>query len=152
PVVSNLSGYSADLINHSNVGFSKAKATTVDIIKMIKEIKDNPDLEKEMRSNARQLTEDLIIWENNSVYLNVFLKDIQTRRMSMNDLYGFLSYISFKLNMPTFARGFFKKSLSMEIGKKEPGISLYLRSSNHAPVLEIIERSNVNNQYQAYLK
>ena len=54
--------------------------------------------------------------------------------------------------MPTFARGFFKKSLSMEIGKKEPGISLYLRSSNHAPVLEIIERSNVNNQYQAYLK
>src|SRR5699024_6644881 len=72
--------------------------------------------------------------------------------MSMNYLYGFLSYISFKLNMPTFARGFFKKSLSMEIGKKEPGISLYLRSSNHASVLEIIERSNVNNQYQAYLK
>src|SRR5699024_3606323 len=72
--------------------------------------------------------------------------------MSMNYLYGFLSYISFKLNMPTFARGFFKKSLSMKIGAKEPGISLYLRSSNHAPVLEIIERSNVNNQYQAYLK
>ena len=54
--------------------------------------------------------------------------------------------------MPTFARGFFKKSLSMKIGVKEPGISLYLRSSNHAPILEIIERSNVNNQYQAYLK
>src|SRR5699024_1157285 len=69
----------------------------------------------------------------------------------MNYLYGFLSYISFKLNMPTFARGFFKKSLSMKIGAKEPGISLYLRSSNHAPILEIIERSNVNNQYQAYL-
>src|SRR5699024_7414332 len=72
--------------------------------------------------------------------------------MSMNYLYGFLSYISFKLNMPTFARGFFKKSLSMKMGAKEPGISLYLRSSNHAPVLEIIERSNLNNQYQAYLK
>src|SRR5699024_4717478 len=57
----------------------------------------------------------------------------------------------FKLNMPTFARGFFKKSLSMKIGAKEPGISLYLRSSNHAPILEIIERSNVNYQYQAYL-
>lgn len=70
----------------------------------------------------------------------------------MNYLYGLLSYISFKLNMPTFARGFFKKSLSMKIGSKEPGISLYLRSSNHAPILEIIERSNVNNQYQAYLK
>jgi len=70
----------------------------------------------------------------------------------MNYLYGFLSYISFKLNMPTFARGFFKKSLSMKMGAKEPGISLYLRSSNHAPILEIIERSNVNNQYQAYLK
>ena len=70
----------------------------------------------------------------------------------MNYLYGFLSYISFKLNMPTFARGFFKKSLSMKMGAKEPGISLYLRSSNHAPILEIIERCNVNNQYQAYLK
>ncbi|WP_052256891.1 glycosyltransferase family 4 protein [Salinicoccus sp. YB14-2] len=75
PVVSNLSGYSADLINHSNVGFSKPKATTAHIIKMIKEIKDNPDLEKEMRSNARQLTEDLFIWENNIVTLNGFLKD-----------------------------------------------------------------------------
>ena len=75
PVVSNLSGYSADLINHSNVGFSKSKATTIDIIKMIKEIKDNPDLEKEMRSNARQLTEDLFIWENNILSLNRFLKD-----------------------------------------------------------------------------
>ncbi|WP_462420171.1 glycosyltransferase family 4 protein [Salinicoccus sp. Marseille-QA3877] len=75
PVVSNLSGYSADLINHSNVGFSKAKATTADIIRMIKEIKANPDLEKEMRSNARQLTEDLFIWENNIVSLNGFLKD-----------------------------------------------------------------------------
>ena len=40
----------------------------------------------------------------------------------------------------------------MTMGSKEPGISLYLRSSNHAPVLEIIERSNVSNQYQAYLK
>ncbi len=75
PVVSNLSGYSADLINHSNVGFSKSKATTIDIIKMIKEIKDNPDLEKEMRSNARQLTEDLFIWENNIKSLNKFLND-----------------------------------------------------------------------------
>ena len=75
PVVSNLSGYSADLINHSNVGFSKAKATTVDIIGMIKEIKDNPSLEKEMRTNARQLTEDLFIWENNIESLNTFLKD-----------------------------------------------------------------------------
>src|SRR5699024_12475923 len=70
----------------------------------------------------------------------------------MNYLYGFLSYISFKLNMPTFARGFFKKSLSMEIGSKEPGISLFVRSSNHAPLLEIIERVNVNNEYKAYLK
>lgn len=75
PVVSNLSGYSADLINHSNVGFSKSKATTIDIIKMIKEIKNNPELEKEMRSNARQLTEDLFIWENNILSLNRFLKD-----------------------------------------------------------------------------
>lgn len=75
PVVSNLSGYSADLINHSNVGFSKSKATTIDIINMIKEIKNNPDLEKEMRSNARQLTEDLFIWENNILSLNRFLKD-----------------------------------------------------------------------------
>src|SRR5699024_11542292 len=55
PVVSNLSGYSANLINHSNVGFSKPKATTIDIIKMIKEIKNNPDLEKEMRMNAGEL-------------------------------------------------------------------------------------------------
>ena len=70
----------------------------------------------------------------------------------MNYFYALLSYISFKMNMPTFARGFFKKSLSMTMGSKEPGISLYLRSSNHAPVLEIIERSNVSNQYQAYLK
>jgi len=75
PVVSNLSGYSANLINHSNVGFSKPKATTADIIKMIKEIKDNPDLEKEMRLNARKLTEDLFIWENNILSLNGFLKD-----------------------------------------------------------------------------
>src|SRR5699024_929597 len=75
PVVSNLSGYSADLINHSNVGFSKAKATTADIIKMIKEIKDNPLLEKEMRLNARRLTEDLFIWENNIDSLNEFLKE-----------------------------------------------------------------------------
>ena len=75
PVVSNLSGYSADLINHSNVGFSKSKATTLDIIKMIKEIKHNPLLEKEMRLNARKLTEDLFIWENNIVSLNKFLKD-----------------------------------------------------------------------------
>lgn len=70
----------------------------------------------------------------------------------MNYLYGFLSYISFKLNMPTFTRGFFKKSLSMVIGKKEPAVSLFVRSANHAPLLEIIERVNVNNEYKAYLK
>src|SRR5690625_3771302 len=74
------------------------------------------------------------------------------RRMKMNYLYGFLSYISFKMNMPTFARGFFKKSLSMKPGSKEPAVSLYLRRSHHAPLLEMIDRSNVNNQYQAFLK
>src|SRR5699024_7858348 len=75
PVVSNLGGNSVDSINNSNVVFLSSQATTIDIIKMIKEIKNNPDLEKEMRSNARQLTEDLFIWENNILSLNRFLKD-----------------------------------------------------------------------------
>lgn len=70
----------------------------------------------------------------------------------MNYLYGLLSYISFKLNMPTFARGFFKRSLTMASGQKEPGISLYVRSSNHTALLEMIERINVPNSYKAYLK
>src|SRR5699024_1116663 len=70
----------------------------------------------------------------------------------MNYLYGLLSYISFKLNMPTFTRGFFTKSLSMDIGQKEPSVSLFFRSSNHAPLLEIIERVNVNHEHKAYLK
>lgn len=70
----------------------------------------------------------------------------------MNYIYSVLSYTSFKLNMPTFARGFFKKSLTNRVGRKEPGISLYVRSSNHAALLEMIERVNVNNEYKAYLK
>ncbi|MFD2830025.1 glycosyltransferase [Corticicoccus populi] len=70
----------------------------------------------------------------------------------MNYLYSVLSYTSFKLNMPTFARGFFKKSLSMKTGSKEPGISLYVRGAEHAALFEIIERVNVDNEYKAYLK
>ncbi|WP_312039469.1 glycosyltransferase family 4 protein [Macrococcoides bohemicum] len=65
PVVTNLGGYANDLINEYQVGYSKERASTDEIIDAILQIKDDRALEEKLRKNARALVEKEFVWENN---------------------------------------------------------------------------------------
>jgi Glycosyltransferase len=73
PVVTNLGGYTSDLINSYDVGYAKEKATAEDLTEAIKRIKEDKMLESNMRNNSRNLLDSHFLWENNIEKLENFL-------------------------------------------------------------------------------
>lgn len=73
PVVANLGGYSEILINGNEVGFSKEKSCSNNIVKMIKKIQSDKTLEQKLRKNARKLARHQFVWEKNINTLSNFL-------------------------------------------------------------------------------
>ena len=69
PVISNVGGYTAELINTQHLGFAKAKATTEEIINSIEDIKKNKTLTNDMISQTKGLRDRQFIWENNFLEL-----------------------------------------------------------------------------------
>jgi len=65
PVVANLGGYANKLINENEVGYSKAGASSYEIVQAIKRIKEDIDLESSYRSNAKKVLYKEFLWENN---------------------------------------------------------------------------------------
>src|SRR5699024_331049 len=73
PVVTNLGGYTSDLINSYDVGYAKEKATAEDLTEAIKRIKEDKMLESNMRNNSRNILDSHFLWENNIEKLENFL-------------------------------------------------------------------------------
>lgn len=65
PVVSNVGGYTGELINAQQLGFAKAGASTYEILDYIEQIKNNPDLLKHIIKETKNLRDKQFIWENN---------------------------------------------------------------------------------------
>jgi len=74
PVVANLGGYANKLINDNKIGFSKAGASSYEIVKAIKKIKDDRELEDMYRNNAKEILYREFLWENNEDRILEFLK------------------------------------------------------------------------------
>src|SRR5699024_11388608 len=74
PVVANLGGYANKLINDNKIGFSKAGASSYEIVKAIKKIKDDRELEDMYRNNAKEILYSEFLWENNEDRILEFLK------------------------------------------------------------------------------
>lgn len=70
----------------------------------------------------------------------------------MRYLQGIISYVTLKYNMPVLSRHILKLSLTKKVGKPEPGLSFYLRKSEHLTVIDLIDNMRLQNDYEAYLK
>lgn len=75
PVVTNLGGYTSELINEHHVGFAKEKATTAELVEAIKKVKKNNSLEQNLRDNSKKLLETHFLWERNILKLEQFLSN-----------------------------------------------------------------------------
>ena len=69
PVISNVGGYTAKLINDQKLGFAKAEATTEEIINSIESIQQNSELTNDMITQTKKLRDKQFIWENNFLKL-----------------------------------------------------------------------------------
>lgn len=70
----------------------------------------------------------------------------------MRYLQGIVSYMTLKYNMPVLSRHILKLSLTKKIGRQEPGLSFFLRKSEHLTVIDLIDNMRLQNDYEAYLK
>lgn len=70
----------------------------------------------------------------------------------MRYLQGIISYVTLKYNMPVVSRHILKLSLSKKIGGPEPGLSFFLRQSEHLTLMDLIDNMRLQNDYEAYLK
>ena len=75
PVVTNLGGYTSDLVNEYQVGYAKEKATSDELANAIKKIKASKELETEMRTNSKRLSRSHFHWETNIEKLEEFIFD-----------------------------------------------------------------------------
>ena len=75
PVVTNLGGYTSDLVNEYQVGYAKEKATSDELADAIKKIKASKELETEMRTNSKRLSRSHFLWETNIEKLEEFIFD-----------------------------------------------------------------------------
>ena len=75
PVVTNLGGYTSDLVNEYQVGYAKEKATSDELADAIKKIKASKELETEMRTNSKRLSRSHFLWETNIEKLDDFIFD-----------------------------------------------------------------------------
>ncbi|MFC3420063.1 glycosyltransferase family 4 protein [Salinicoccus hispanicus] len=65
PVVTNLGGYTNQMINNYEVGFAKEKATAEEIVNAIAGIRSNAEREETYRRNSKVLLDEKFLWENN---------------------------------------------------------------------------------------
>lgn len=70
----------------------------------------------------------------------------------MRYLQGIISYVTLKYNMPIISRHILKLSLTKKIGGHEPGLSFFLRKSEHLTLIDLIDNMRLQNDYEAYLK
>ena len=70
----------------------------------------------------------------------------------MRYLQGIISYMTLKYNMPVVSRHILKLSLTKKIGAHEPGLSFFLRQSEHLTLMDMIDNMRLQNNYEAYLK
>lgn len=73
PVVTNLGGYTSELINEYYVGYAKEKANSDELTEAIKKIKKDNELELELRNNAKKLLKTHFMWEENIEKLERFI-------------------------------------------------------------------------------
>ena len=73
PVVTNLGGYTSELINKYHVGYAKEKATVSELTDAIIEMKHNKELELSLRENSKKLLKSHFLWESNIEKLEEFL-------------------------------------------------------------------------------
>lgn len=74
PVVANLGGYANKLINENEIGYSKAGASSYEIIQAIKKIKDDKNMENTYRNNAKEVLYREFLWDNNEDKILKFLQ------------------------------------------------------------------------------
>lgn len=53
PVVTNLGGYTSELINKYHVGYAKEQATADELAEAILKIKESSELESKLKNNAK---------------------------------------------------------------------------------------------------
>src|SRR5699024_8445771 len=70
----------------------------------------------------------------------------------MRYLQAIISYVTLKYNMPVVSRHILKLSLTKKVGKAEPGLSYFLRKSEHLTLMDLIDHMRLQNDYEAYLK
>lgn len=75
PVVTNLGGYTSNLIKSHDVGYAKVKATSEELTEAIKTIKSDNELESRLRKNAKKLLKSHFLWETNIEKLDDFIFD-----------------------------------------------------------------------------
>lgn len=80
PVVTNLGGYTSELINEYNVGYAKEKATADELADAIKKVKEDHKLELELRNNAKKLLKSHFLWEENIEKLEHFIFEKEFKR------------------------------------------------------------------------
>ncbi|CDZ99242.1 putative glycosyl transferase [Jeotgalicoccus saudimassiliensis] len=80
PVVTNLGGYTSELINEYDVGYAKEKATADELAEAILKIKSSSELETTLRNNAKQLLKSHFLWEENIGKLESFIFDKEFKR------------------------------------------------------------------------
>lgn len=80
PVVTNLGGYTSDLINSYDVGYAKEKATAEELTEAIKKVKLDGELETRLRKNSKHLLESHFLWETNIEKLEDFIADKEFKR------------------------------------------------------------------------
>lgn len=74
PVITNLGGYTNDLINKYKVGFAKSSASPDDIINAILKYKKNYELLEKHTKNTVKLKNEYFIWEENIKKLIRFME------------------------------------------------------------------------------
>ena len=73
PIVTNLGGFTGELVNGNKVGYAKEGATTDELVSAILKIKEDRALELTLRNNSRKLLETDFLWEINVNKLENFL-------------------------------------------------------------------------------
>src|SRR5699024_2535235 len=73
PIVTNLGGFTGELVNGNKVGYAKEGATTDERVCAILKIKEERALELTLRKNSRKLLESDFLWEINVNKLENFL-------------------------------------------------------------------------------
>ena len=73
PIVTNLGGFTGELVNGNKVGYAKEGATTDELVSAILKIKEDRALELTLRNNSRKLLESEFLWEININKLENFL-------------------------------------------------------------------------------